>query len=332
MMINTLIKTKKEEFKSNKFVDLPGMNEVEEKLYSAISDSHGYTYEICSQLITAGGKRIRPLLVLSSAQCFGPLNSDVINSAVACELVHMASLVHDDIIDQSTLRRNRPSIHVQYGNQASVLVGDYLFAKAFEILSTNKLFECLNLVVEAIGEMCDGEIAQARNRYNLNQTAREYYKRIYEKTGILMAACCQAGALTGGASLNSIKSLQSYGEYIGYAFQIIDDIMDFTGDTKVLGKPVGSDLREGNITLPIIKLVEQKKYKDLIGDFLRGEITDDIYTIVLRELHDNFAIEQSYREAENCIQKAKDALCLLEESEYKSILMTMASKILNRID
>ena len=123
-MVNTLVKTEKNEFKSSKYIDLAGMKEVEEKLYSAISDSHGYTYEICSQLIRAGGKRIRPLLVLSSAQCFGPLNSDVINTAVACELIHMASLVHDDIIDQATLRRNRPSINAQFGNQASVLVGD----------------------------------------------------------------------------------------------------------------------------------------------------------------------------------------------------------------
>lgn len=330
-MVNTLIKTKKEEFKSNRYIDLSGMKEVEEKLYSAVSDSHGYTYEICSQLIRAGGKRIRPFLVLSSAQCFGPLNSDVINTAVACELIHMASLVHDDIIDQSILRRNKPSINAQFGNQASVLVGDYLFAKAFEILSSNRLFECLNLVVEAVGKMCDGEIAQEKNRFNLNQSTEEYYRRIYEKTGILMATCCQTGAIAGGASIESTKSFKSYGEYIGYAFQIIDDIMDFTGDELVLGKPVGSDFREGNITLPILILVEQEEYKDLIGCFLKDEITDDIYKVVLRALHENFAIQLAYREAENCIQKAKDSLSQLEESPYKHILINTANKIINRI-
>ena len=314
-----------------KRIEISGIDEVEKGLYSAVSDGHGTTYEICTGLIGSGGKRIRPLLVLCAAQCFGPIKPAVIHTAVACELIHMASLVHDDIIDESALRRNKPSVNAQIGNQSSVLVGDYLFAKAFEVLSNNNLLDSMNLVVEAIREMCDGEIAQANNLFNLKQTMEDYYNRIYKKTGILMAACCQAGAAAGGANMEQTRALRLYGTNLGYAFQIIDDILDFTGDKKMLGKPVGSDLKEGNITLPILKLIEQREYKTWLEElFYKKDINPDNFKEVLRVLEDSYAIQESYLEAEKCIDKAKSALDEVEDSEFKMLLTTLADQVLNR--
>ncbi|WZL75089.1 polyprenyl synthetase family protein [Clostridiaceae bacterium 35-E11] len=308
-----------------------GLDKVEEVLYKAISDSHGNTRKICTNLISSGGKRIRPALVLCTSQCFSELKEKAIQTAVAYELIHMASLVHDDIIDASTTRRNRPTVNAQMGNQVSVLVGDYLFAKAFEILSSNTLIESMNLVVEAIAQMCDGEVVQAANKFNLYQGIDDYYQRIYKKTGILIAACCQAGAIIGGADEKEVECLKMYGKNLGYAFQIIDDILDFTGTEEILGKPVGNDLKDGNITLPILKLIQQKEYRLWLQKvFNEGGITLDKHHQILRLLKDSYALEDAYQEAVLCVKTAKEALRPIKDSDSKRILQEIADKVLKR--
>ncbi|KXG78447.1 polyprenyl synthetase family protein [Thermotalea metallivorans] len=308
-----------------------GLDKVEEELYNTVSDSGGFTREICFGLIESGGKRLRPLLVLCAAQCFGSLNEKVIKTASAFELIHMASLVHDDIIDEASIRRNRPSLNAQRGNLTSVLIGDYLFAKAFEIFAANRLIQSMNLAVEAISEMCDGEIIQANNKFNFHQSIEDYYDRIYKKTGILLSACCQAGAIAGGAPEKEVKALKDYGTYLGYAFQIIDDLLDFTGDPKILGKPVGRDLKEGNITLPVFKLMKQGEYKaGLEKIFAQHGFTEDAYREVIRLLQDSYALEESYKEAADYVGKAKNALKDIKDSYYKNILLEVAEKILMR--
>lgn len=310
--------------------NINGLKEVEEKLLKEIQDSHTDTYKICLRLIKSGGKRIRPILVLCASQCFGSLNKEAIETATAYELIHMASLVHDDIIDASLLRRNQPTVNALMGNQISVLVGDYLFAKAFKILSMNRLIKSMSLAVEAIQQMCDGEIVQADNKFNLNQTIKDYYERIYKKTGILIASCCQAGAIIGGGNKVQVQALKVYGENLGYAFQIIDDLLDFTGNEETLGKPVGCDLMEGNITLPILKLMNQRVYTNWLKEILKNGITKESYWEIIRLLKDSYALEETYAEAELCIKKAKDALKGINDSMYKQILLDLADKVLIR--
>ena len=331
-MASTILKNNRnKKLNTYKSLEIPGLDEVEKGLYQAISDSHGITNKICTNLIRSGGKRIRPLLVLCSAQCFGTINPDVIHTAVAYELIHMASLVHDDIIDESTIRRNCPSVNALIGNQASVLVGDYLFAKAFHVMSANKLLDSMALVVEAIGEMCDGEIAQRNNLFNLDQTREDYFNRIYKKTGILIAACCQAGAVSVGADKEHIQAMKVYGTNLGYSFQIIDDILDFIGNEKTMGKPVGHDLMEGNITLPILKLIEEIDHKSWLKElFENRKMNQNNFRAILRILKESYAIEECYKEAENCIYKAKDALTVLEDSSFKLILIDLSDKLLHR--
>ncbi|MBB6218036.1 heptaprenyl diphosphate synthase [Anaerosolibacter carboniphilus] len=325
--------TGKERIKDKKFdfYNIQGLDQVEEVLYNTVSANGGQTQKICFDLIGAGGKRLRPLLVLNTAQCFGTLNEKVIKTAAAFELIHMASLVHDDIIDESNIRRNKPSLNAEKGNLTSVLVGDYLFAKAFEILAANQLIPSMNLVVEAITEMCDGEIVQADNRFNFNQSVEDYYERIYKKTGALIAACCQAGAIAGGATDKEIDALKIYGTHIGYAFQIIDDILDFTGDPVILGKPVGSDLKEGNITLPVLKLMMQEEYKrGLERIFEKYGFTEDAYKEILRLLQDSYALEEAHKDAVNSVRIAKEALKNIKDSNSRYNLSEIAEKILIR--
>jgi len=211
-------------------------------------------------------------------------------------------------------------------------MGDYLFAKSFEILSKNRLIDSMQFVVEAIAKMCDGEIFQEENRFNLNQTIEDYYKRIYQKTGVLMAACCQAGAIAGKASEVEVKALEIYGRNIGYAFQIIDDILDFIGNEKILGKPTGCDLKEGHITLPILKLMENKKYKNWIQKILSMKENISRYNEeIVKYLKESGAIELSYREAAMCVDMAKKSLYGIKDSPYKKIMMDLADHILLRM-
>jgi heptaprenyl diphosphate synthase len=310
---------------------IPGLDSVEEQLYYMISDSNGLTHKICTDLIASGGKRIRPLLVLCVSQCFGPLQEEAIQTATAFEFIHMASLIHDDIIDESDTRRNKPTVNAKIGNESSVLIGDYLFAKSFYIFSKNRFLKNMELAVEAIGEMCKGEIFQQIDKFNLDQTIEDYYYKISKKTGILLSACCQAGAIVGQGSTEQVNALKVYGNNLGCVFQIVDDILDFIGTKEFLGKPVGSDLKEGNITLPIIKLIQQQEYKEwLQGIIARGEITSDRYYEIVRLLIDSYAIEESYKEAERCAQNAKNALHSLEDSTYKKILIDLPDQLIKR--
>ncbi|MBF8983367.1 polyprenyl synthetase family protein [Lutibacter sp. B2] len=313
-----------------KIKELIGMNLVEEELFNILKDSHENTSNICKRLITSGGKRIRPALVLCTAGCFGKITKEGIQAAAACECIHMASLVHDDIIDESVMRRNEATINAQKGNHTAVLVGDYLFAKAFGILSKHKLVRSMEVIVDAISKMCDGEIFQAENLFNLDQTHEDYYRRIYQKTGVLIAACTQAGAITAGADEEQIEAFRIYGENLGYAYQIIDDVLDFTGDENILGKPVGSDLKEGNITLPILKLMDQREYKDWIKEiFEKGTIGENDHQI-LRVLKDSDSLEKAFNEAQHCVEKAQEALNIIEDSVYKDMLIGIAEKVLIR--
>jgi len=311
---------------------IPGLQEVELQMLENISDSCEAVYRTCKDLIQSGGKRIRPILVLTACQCFSPLNQDAIQIAVACELIHLASLIHDDVIDQSDTRRNRPTVHTRLGNRISILMGDYLFAKSFEILSKNRLTDSMQFIVKAIAEMCDGEIFQDENRFNFNQTIEDYYKRIYQKTGVLMAACCQAGAVAGKASAAEVKALESYGRNVGYAYQIIDDILDFIGNEEILGKPTGCDLKEGHVTLPMLKLMENKKYKDWLQNLLnRKEDLSRYDGEIVKYLKESGAIEFSYREAAICVDRAKKALYGIKDSPYKQFMMDLADQILMRM-
>ncbi|TGE34465.1 polyprenyl synthetase family protein [Desulfosporosinus sp. Sb-LF] len=304
---------------------------VEDQLQIVLDKADGLIQQTSMNLFQSGGKRIRPLLTLYSGMCFSPLNPMMIQAAVATELIHMASLVHDDVIDESATRRGKPTLNSLYGNHAAILTGDYLFAEAFKILSTHQLLASMNYLVEAIQAMCDGEVNQADEQFSISVSTQQYFNRIAKKTGILLAACCQSGASLAGASSNEVALMREYGLNIGYAYQITDDILDFSGDSESLGKPVGADLVNGNITLPILYLLDNPIYGNWLREIMNTrKVTRQGTQSINEALICSGCLDQAHATATECIRKAKASLDKLSSSPYKSALLDLADSILHR--
>lgn len=303
-------------------VILPGL--IEAGIEKVLSSSEGTICDMCRHMVKAGGKRIRPLLVLYSGLVFSGLSDELADASVAAELIHMASLAHDDIIDNSDFRRSKPSVNSLWGNHFGVLCGDYLFAKAFGILSGGRLLKSLDFMIEAIENMCMGEIIQAENRFRHDMDIDTYYKQIAGKTAVFFQCCCKSGASIGCTDEKHIKALGEYGLNIGLAFQIIDDIMDFNGNAKAMGKPVGEDLRQGIVTLPVILLINDNNYSRPVKEMLRRQKLEnrDIET-VNNMLTESGAIDKAFGIARSHIDKARKCLQILPQSEYTVFLHTL---------
>lgn len=307
------------------------MTSIEEKLKDIVSDSDIFIRDKLADLFYSG-KRLRPKLVILSGLCFSPINDKMIYSAVASELIHTASLVHDDIIDRSDYRRNRPTINYVSGNHIAVLAGDFLFAKAFEIMSKNNLMRSMEYLVIAIQDMCTGEILQAHDLFNIKITEESYFEKTRRKTASLISASCMAGAQSGGANGLSVERFGLFGRFLGFAFQIADDILDFTGNKKDMGKPVAHDLEEGNITLPIIYLLQDPKYKEKYEGIINNKTAiHNIKSEIINDLKTSGALAKAHKKAEEFAFQAKDVLKPLPDSGYKNVLIALCEKVVNRI-
>lgn len=317
--------------KSQPGIRFPELLIVEDKLQDSFRRADGIIKETCSRLLSSGGKRIRPLLTLQSAQCFGPLNTSTIQAAVAAELIHMASLIHDDVIDRSDFRRGIPTTNSEHGNLIAVLTGDYVFAEAFQILSSGHLLTSMSYLVEAIKSMCDGEVQQADDQFNLSIDRNNYFKRITQKTGVLLASCCQSGAATVGASQEEIQHLRDYGLNLGYAYQIIDDILDITGDSQITGKPVAADLINGYITLPVIYLLENPLYGPWAQEILqKKELKGSDVQKIIQALISSEALDEAFASALHCAQSAIRSLEPIPASTAKTFLTDLTYTVLYR--
>ncbi|OGO80028.1 MAG: hypothetical protein A2Y21_11460 [Clostridiales bacterium GWC2_40_7] len=306
----------------------PEIETIECELHNALSDSQGAIRQMCSHMAGSGGKRIRPLLVLYCGLVFSKPSGNLKKAAVAAELIHMATLAHDDIIDDSQIRRGKPTLNTVWGNHSSVLCGDYLFAKAFGILSENKLYKSLALMVEAIDNMCNGEIQQAENRFNINMNLEIYYEQITRKTAKFLECCCKSGASVGNADELQTAAIGKYGLNLGLAFQIIDDILDYRGSEDIMGKPKGEDLRQGIITLPLILLQSSEKYGTVANDIIYKKlICERDYAILGDLLFNTGSIEQSHKIALSHIDKALLCLKALPDSPYRDALSNLAEML-----
>lgn len=301
---------------------------IENGIQEALSDSKGVIRDMCLHITNAGGKRIRPRLVMYSGLAFSKVTSRIINAAVAAELIHMASLVHDDIIDLSGLRRGKPTINKLWGNHAAVLCGDWLFAKAFRILSGRGLATCMGYMIDSIQSMCHGEILQASNKRNLDIGIDAYFDQISMKTATLLECCCKSGAITGRASEAEIKVLGSFGLNIGMAFQIIDDILDIRGNACLMGKPKGEDIRQGIITLPVIFLLQDRRFGCAARELISKASFDAEDMAELGNLFaKSAAADKAYDIAGDYIDKAQNNLIGLPDSESKMFLYSLASSL-----
>ncbi len=324
--------TEKETPVSDSAISIPELILVEERLRDIFQKAETVIRDSCLRLLTCGGKRIRPLLTLKSAQCFGPFSTITLDAAVAAELIHMASLIHDDVIDLSDLRRGTPTINAQEGNHIAVLAGDFIFAEAFGILSQEKLLTSMTFLVEAIQAMCNGEIQQARERFYLDVVPEDYFERIGKKTGILLASCCCSGAASAGATEKEIQMMREYGMHLGYAYQILDDILDLTGNTEKIGKPAAYDLLNGHITLPVIYLIDKPAYSSWVREILRQEeLTSQDVQRIIQALNSSNALNEAFNTATKCVKSAVAALNPLPPSSGKKFLIKLTEKVLYRI-
>ncbi|SER42523.1 heptaprenyl diphosphate synthase component II [Salisediminibacterium halotolerans] len=305
------------------------ISKIEKEIEKTIDAEHAILQEASSHLLKAGGKRIRPVFVLLSAQ-FGTYDIERIKHvAVPLELIHMGSLVHDDVIDDASVRRGEETIKAKWDNRIAMYTGDYIFAKAIEIAAAETNIALHQTLSEAMVEMAIGEVEQIKDQYNWNQNMRMYLRRIRRKTALLIAVSCELGALVAEASEQDRINLKKYGYYTGMAFQITDDILDFVGTEKELGKPAGSDLQQGNLTLPALYAMHQDEqlYEDISAYLQSGG--DKLMDMpgVIRRIRASGGIDFSKKLADRYLAKAHDALAPLESNRAKRALTEIAEYI-----
>jgi len=306
---------------------------IERVLEESVYSDHSLLREASVHLLKAGGKRIRPVFVLLSGE-FGTYRLDTMqNVAVPLELIHMATLVHDDVIDDADTRRGQLTVRAKWDNRIAMYTGDYIFAKALGVVTRIPNPAVHQIMSKAIVEMCIGEMEQIRFFFETEQTIRDYLLRIKRKTALLIAISCQLGAMAAGAPDRISNRLYAFGYNVGMAFQIRDDILDLTGTEKQIGKPPGSDIKQGNITLPVLLALRQPELKDqLLGELSRIHERDG-QTDVSRFLdciRGSDAIRQADELSQAYIDKAIVALDTLPDTQAKKDLIEVAHFIGNR--
>jgi geranylgeranyl pyrophosphate synthase len=285
---------------------------------------------ILNGLFASGGKRLRPALVFLSAH-FGRCEPELLTPlAAAVELLHTATLVHDDLIDNSLLRRGSPTMNTIWQGSIVVLVGDYLFAKAAELASQTDSVPAGKLFARTLAIICDGELRQAFTARSWQQTEEEYYRKICAKTASLFAASTEAGAILSQQSAEAQSLLREYGHNLGMAFQVVDDILDFVGEERQLGKPVGSDLRQGTITLPAIYYQQAYPQDEVLRSALAGEQREELLARAIQAIRESPAIERSYAAARSFIDKARSALTGFPDNSYHRALLGLADYAVER--
>jgi geranylgeranyl pyrophosphate synthase len=309
----------------------PGLARVEASLTALANINDPVLGPMLSSVLPGSGKRLRPALALVIGRESGVDPEALNHMAVGVELLHTASLVHDDIIDESDTRRGGATLYARVGNALAVLVGDYLFSQAAqECVATGDL-QVVRLFAETLGAMAQGQIddanGQLSGRHAWRTLSRDgYYRTIGGKTASLFVLACQGTGQLVGMSPQQIDGMRTYGQSLGLAFQVIDDILDFTATEEELGKPVGSDLRQGTITLPVI-LLRDRQFAD--GRFEAAFESED-FDLQVRLVQESGAIAAAYQEAEALIARARDALAVLPSGEARDALDALACYVIRR--
>ncbi|WP_078413564.1 heptaprenyl diphosphate synthase component II [Priestia abyssalis] len=303
---------------------------IEKELEQTIQTDYSLISQTSLHYLQAGGKRIRPVFVLLSGK-FGHYDIQVIkNVAVALELIHMSSLVHDDVIDDADTRRGKPTVKAKWDNRIAMYTGDYIFARSLELMANINDVKAHEILSKTIVEVCLGEIEQIKDKYNLDQDLRTYLRRIKRKTALLIAVSCQLGAIASGVPEAVHKRLFWFGYNVGMAFQITDDILDFTASAAQLGKPAGSDLLQGNITLPVLYAIKDPSIYDRISRMFESDHPEQEIEEVIGQIKSSGAIEQSAAISQNYLRKALSMLEELPSNKAKDTLYKIAKFVGNR--
>ncbi len=303
------------------------LEEVETILSATLTSDVSLVTQVVQYIIQNGGKRFRPLLTLLAAKISGCQNGAAPRLAAAMEMIHTASLLHDDVVDDAGLRRGKPSAKAKWGNSVSILVGDFFWCKMSEIVINHGCLRTLKVVTETITKTTEAEILEITRHSDLAVDEETYLKIIRGKTAVLLSACCQIGAILGGVSENYEEGLKRYGQDLGIAFQLTDDILDYVSEESAFGKHKGGDLREGKLTFPLIvalksaDLQESKLIKDAL---LAGHIEGEKFKAILEIIERYNGIEKTRELARVYVARAKSHLDGFKPSLEKESLTGLA--------
>lgn len=289
--------------------------------------------EIVNYIIKSGGKRVRPILVILSSRLCGYKGEKHIPYAAIIEFIHTATLLHDDVVDNAKTRRGFSTVNTVWGNEPSVLVGDFLYSKSFELMAREGNDTILQVISSATTALSEGEILEIVKTADIGTTEEEYLQIIGNKTAVLFAAACEIGAILGGCAQQKRREMSKFGYNLGMAFQLMDDILDYTSFDNVLGKRVGTDLQEGKITLPLIHVLrsadnEEKSYLEkIIG---KPRITAKDFARVRKIIEKHGGIGYTLATAENYTKSAIGHLKIFPDSKYKESLLGLTNYMLSR--
>jgi geranylgeranyl pyrophosphate synthase len=302
---------------------------VEARLQEVPVGQHDLVTTAATRLFGAGGKRIRPSICLLTAGIFDADLDQSVSLAAAVEMLHTATLVHDDLIDQSVLRRGVATLNADWSPAATVLLGDFLFARAANLVARTRNVRVMELFAETLMVILNGEV---RQQFSRGDTGREaYFERIYAKTAAMFVLSTQAAAMLGGADDASLDTLRAFGRSTGMAYQIVDDVLDFVGTPQQIGKPVGSDLRQGLFTLPAIYYVETHPDDAAVRALIDGSSGDpELVAHMVAAVRESGAVEDALREARELIAQGQRALERLPHSVYVGALSSLARYVMDR--
>ncbi|MBB3213753.1 octaprenyl-diphosphate synthase [Herbaspirillum sp. Sphag1AN] len=300
---------------------------IRQQLYSEVP----LVNQVAEYIISAGGKRIRPVLVLLIANAYAYQGKAHHSLAAVIEFIHTATLLHDDVVDESSLRRGKQTANALFGNAASVLVGDFLYSRAFQMMVGVGNPRVMQIVADATNVIAEGEVLQLLNMHNPDVDEAAYLRVIRSKTAKLFEAAAELGALIAGANDAEIEAAGEYGRSLGTAFQLIDDVLDYSGNAAEIGKNVGDDLREGKPTLPLIYLMEHgtAEQRELVRTCIENG-DEQHFDQILAAITSSGALDYTRQEAQKASQRATDAVMSLPDSIYKNSLLKLAAFAVDR--
>ncbi|MFO7753694.1 MAG: polyprenyl synthetase family protein [Desulfobacteraceae bacterium] len=306
---------------------------IEEALKRNLNSRLDLVSDIAGHLLFGKGKRLRPLLTITGARMCGYDNAFSIDFSTVFEYLHAATLLHDDVVDGAEMRRGKQAAHYRWQTPKVILTGDFLLARSLNIASKTGLPEIINVISRITEEMAQGEIDQLDKKGRLDLSEKEYMDIINRKTAVLIRGACRSGAILAGAPEAEKTALSNYGYHLGIAFQMADDLLDYTADAETLGKNPGADLREGKLTLPLIKALETANAddKEAMERMIRAEkLTVDIFTNLVSMLDRYGGIEYTGKKAAAHVNSAKEAIEIFEDSGPKQLLTMLADYAVER--
>lgn len=307
------------------------MLEVDRVIRQRLDSGVPLVSEVCQYIVAAGGKRLRPALLLLITGALGCHHSSRHAMAAVVEFIHTATLLHDDVVDESTLRRGRATANAQFGNPASVLVGDFLYSRAFQMMVEPGDLRIMKVLADATNVIAEGEVQQLMNMHDAGLTEAAYIHVIRSKTAKLFEASARLGAILAGASPEIEAACANYGQALGTAFQIIDDVLDYDGDVEVMGKNLGDDLREGKVTLPIIAALQRAPSSEraMIAEAIEHGSTEQLPQIAAI-VRATGALDLAKAAAAHEAQRAVDAARQLPANAHTAALIQLAANLLDR--